>query len=706
MARKVKHGVIYLDICDGGKHAGDLVIGMSKLWQDRIEELVGTKYDGARDEFTIPRTWTSFLAIRSLATSIKWRIEPSPEVRQWAEDAARVWKSLREMSAKVTKRDHKEGTWYAHQEDGAAWLNAGEEIGVGRLLLDDTGTGKTGTTIAALLAGEDPGPILVTCPENVMETGWANAFAQFAPHYRVTQITGNVTQRRKRLQEVADGKWDVVIIGHSNLKSHTRFKAYPGVSLVRCVACGGAKLTTGRKDAKGNPLPDIDYHREVKLRLITSAVDLDTGIPSDEPPEYRATCGHRDCSWISPGTPRLADAFKEAMAHARTGRKHAEVTEAKCQMHTKELNRIAWSRLIVDEVHRGMNPQSQQCQAFWGVATYGPDGPIPAHRRYGLTGTPLSKRTEQVWPALHLIGPDHWPVRTAWTDYHCTKAMNFWSGAMEVTGLKPERQDEFQATYSAITRRVLKDQVLDLPPLLRWGSLARRLTMGGQQRTAYQSMKKEMLLLVEEGLITAGNAAQQAGRLSALASATGYPDPGNVPGGPQKMLLRPPSCKLDAIMEDLRSGEFDGHQIGMMFASYQALLVFREALISHQVIRKDDVSTIAGPMPKIEMDLAIKKFQNGDRRFVMFTYAKGAEGITLTAADVVFAVERSWNTIHNLQGVNRFHRIGSDRHDRVTVIDYVVEGTNEIKQLDRLAENAATFEQVVQDKNRLRELFA
>lgn len=707
MPAKVKHGVIFLDICEGGKHAGELTIGMSKLYQDRLEQLVGLKYTAARDEFTMPKTWTSFLSLRELARSIKWRIEPSPQVKAWAEQMNASWKNLRSLSAIVRRRERKEGEWFAHQEDGAAWLNAAPETGVGRLLLDDTGTGKTVTIIKALLDSGDPGPILVTCPENVMETGWANAFARFAPHYRTTQITGTVVQRRKALAEVKDGQWDVVIIGHTNLRAHTRFHPYPGIALKKCVKCGGPKLTTGKVDANGKPLPDIDYHREVALRMISAPVDLDTGIPSDEPPEYRAVCRHQSCVWVSDGSPRVADAVKEAMAHARSGKKISEVTEAQCQAHTKELNLIRWTTLIVDEGHRGTNPQSQTAAAFWGVARYGPEGySIPNHRRWPATGTPLSKRTDQVWALLHLISPEHWPVKTAWTDYNCTMKHNFWSGGLEVDGLKPEREAEFQATFSAVTRRVLKDQVLDLPPLLRWGSLERRLRMGGAQLKAYQSMRDEMLLLVDEGLITADNAAQQAGRLSALATGTGYPDPKNVPGGARKMLLRPPSVKLDAVIEDLQSGEFDGHQIGMMFASYQALIMFRDALIEHKVIRKDDVSTIAGPMPKAELDLAIKKFQHGDRRFVMFTYAKGSEGITLTAADVVLAVERSWNTIHNLQGVNRFHRIGSEKHGRVTVIDYVVGNSNELRQLARLEENAATIEQVVQDKNRLRELFA
>ena len=67
--------------------------------------------------------------------------------------------------------------------------------------------------------------------------------------------------------------------------------------------------------------------------------------------------------------------------------------------------------------------------------------------------------------------------------------------------------------------------------MLRWGSLERRVEMGKAQRELYKSMKDEMLIAVNEGLITAANAAAAAGRLTMLASGCGAPDPANVPGG-------------------------------------------------------------------------------------------------------------------------------------------------------------------------------
>jgi SNF2 family DNA or RNA helicase len=191
-----------------------------------------------------------------------------------------------------------------------------------------------------------------------------------------------------------------------------------------------------------------------------------------------------------------------------------------------------------------------------------------------------------------------------------------------------------------------------------------------------------------------------------LASGCGRPDPANIPGGPQKMLMAAPSCKLDAIIADFKSGEFDGQQIGMTFAHSTVLHMIRKGLVEHNILAAKDISVIAGGMPKDEVDRAIKAFQAGKTRVVMLTYAKGGTGITLTAASTVLCVQRDWNPIANLQGMDRFYRIGSERHESINVFDYVTRGTNEIAQLRRLEENAQTLEEIVQDQRRLSEWFS
>lgn len=634
-----------------GRNAGKLVVDMPVTWNPTVLQLPGAKYDRSTHRITVPKTWNSLLSLKAMAERVKWALSPDEAVKEWGRIQGKAWGELARAAA-VVRTGNKIDGYYQHQVDGAAWLLAAPEAEVGRLLQDETGAGKTATMIRAIREGKiaQEGPILIVAVESTMETGWAADLATWAPELRVEQVVGTITARRKTLARLKAGEIDVAIIGHSNLKAHTRFEAYGSTGLKKCIACGGPQLTDGQVDEKGKPLPKID---------------------------------------------------------PVTGRKVYEISEAACQRHTKELNEIPLSLVIVDEIHRAMNAQSQFSQAINGVVNYSAGGKmVPPHRRWGATGTPVSKRSDQAWAPLHWISPFGWPTKGEWVSYFCLEEIG-WDGWPKIERFQPDKVDEFQKTYAAVTRRVLKQQVLkDLPPLLRWGSLERRVEMGKAQRELYKSMKDEMLIAVNEGLITAANAAAAAGRLTMLASGCGAPDPANVPGGPQKMLMTAPSCKLDAIIEDFRSGDMDGQQIGMTFAHSTVLHMIRKGLIDAGVLDAKDISVIAGAMPKDEVDRAIKAFQTGKTRVVMLTYAKGGTGVTLTAASTVLCVQRDWNPIANKQGIDRFHRIGSERHDVITVLDYVTKGTNEIAQLKRLDENAQTLEEIVRDQQRLLEWFS
>lgn len=686
-----------------GRYKGDLVIDMPQLWNLHMLALPGCRFDRHTRRYTIPWTWNSLLSIKAMAAKIKWTLAPDEQVRDWGRTQGKAWGELRRAAKELHTGDKTDKGYYLHQVDAANWLLAAPETNVGRLLLDETGAGKTISAIAAIVEGKIPGPILIVSLESAMETAWAKDFATWAPEYRVAQVVGTVVQRRKILAKLKDGEIDVAIIGHSNLKSHTRFEAYGSTGLKKCVKCGGPKLTTGKVDGQGKLLPDIAYHARA------------TGIKQVSTNGYQAFCTYTEgssltgadgCGWLGKVHELPLEAAKEQHAHGKTGKKTTELTEAQCQKHHKELNDIPLELIVVDEIHRGMNPQSQFTQAIWGVANYSAKGTrVPHHRRWGLSGTIVSKRSDQAWAPLHWISPQGYPTKGAWTSYFCLEERG-WDGFPRCERFQPDKIEEFQSVYSAVSRRVLKSQVLNLPPRIRWGSLERRVDMGRAQREQYVSMRDEMLLAVESGLITVQNAAAAAGRLSMLASGCGKPDPNNRPGGPQKMLIEAPSCKLDAIIDDFRSGEFDGAQIGMTFASSQVLYMVRRGLIDAKILKPGDIATIAGQMPKDEVDRAIRNFQGGKSRVVMLTYAKGGASITLTAASVVLCVQRDWNPINNLQGLDRFYRIGSEQHESINVFDYVTRGTNEIAQLRRLDQNAQTLEEVVQDRKRLTEWFS
>jgi SNF2 family DNA or RNA helicase len=618
-----------------GRYAGRMAVYVPPTYHGRLQTIPGTLYSKADQVWTLPKAYPAVLSLAAMAKETGLKLHPHPELMAWVGEQAGHWNALRELSGRVDLKARKapDAELYPHQVDDAAWLTYGSGIepAPARLLLNETGTGKTISIIAGIRQLElvsTGKPILIVAPQKTLKTAWLDDLAEFLPGAKAEMIRGTPTQRRKVIDRIAAGETQIGIIGWDALKTHTRFEAQPGHALKRCQACGGS-------------------------------------VQSEE----------------------------------------ETVSEAKCQAHEKELNGIDWGLIVADEVHRAMNNTSQTTLALWGLVKRAPNA-----LRWGLTGTPVSRRVEQAWTLLHFADAAAWPVKTAWIDYYAESGYNL-AGFFETSGLKPHRTEEFQQVFSAITRRRLKDEVLDLPPLLMGGELRRECFMPKEQAQAYVQMRDQMVLRVKEGVIVAQNAMIAAGRLTMLASATGYPeDPEAVSATteddvPVKMLLRMPSGKIDSVIEDLASGEFDGEQIALSFESRRLLRLWEQEFAKRHPELHEQLDVIAGDRTHQLCDIAIQDFQAGRKRFIAYTYAAGGTGVTLTAASTLMRVQRSWSPILWKQGLDRVHRIGSERHQHVKVIDYVTAGTIEEKQLTRHGENAQLLESLVNDSGKLAALF-
>ena len=64
----------------------------------------------------------------------------------------------------------------------------------------------------------------------------------------------------------------------------------------------------------------------------------------------------------------------------------------------------------------------------------------------------------------------------------------------------------------------------------------------------------------------------------------------------------------------------------------------------------------------------------------------------------------TWSAIDTEQAIARVHRIGSEIHESVEIVDYLTPGTVEVGQLARLEAKADALEDVVHDAARLDDL--
>lgn len=350
----------------------------------------------------------------------------------------------------------------------------------------------------------------------------------------------------------------------------------------------------------------------------------------------------------------------------------------------KELNKIPFKLVVADEAHRMKDPKSKQTRAVWAVA----HGPTVKYR-WALSGTPLTNKPDTLFPILHFMAPHEWPSKTSFIDTYCLSSLNIWGG-LEVFGIRPDVEKEFFDIFDPRFRRMPKEVILpQLPPIVQE---TRYVEMGAKQKKAYESMVESYT-----SVDTAGNLIIASNPISALTRATQYASAYLEVDEEGHAKLTDPSCKLDQLMEDLE----DISEPVVVFAVSRQLIDMaaarlEKAGISHTVVK--------GGQTQDQRQNAIDAFQEGKVDVILVVIAAGGVGITLTRSRVAIFLQRSWSNVDQQQAIGRVHRIGSEIHDSVVVMDYITSGTVEESQLAVLAGKADSLEEIIRDKDAIRKL--
>jgi SNF2 family DNA or RNA helicase len=362
----------------------------------------------------------------------------------------------------------------------------------------------------------------------------------------------------------------------------------------------------------------------------------------------------------------------------------------KCEIHKRDLNLIDFKSVVADEMHRSKDPKSKQSRALWAATG-------DAKVRFALTGTPIANNVLDLWAILHWIAPEEWPSKTRWIDRMVDTMLNAFGGMM-VLGVKPHMESEFQATVNPRMRRMLKANVLPWLPEMMFER--RDVEMSTKQAKAYKQMRDNMIAELESGeTLVAASVLTQTTRLTQFASSFAELVTDENTGEP-KAILAEPSCKVDALLDDIKSGDFGEDSVAVCAVSRQLI----ELLSARLTKEKIEHGLITGAQNEEERQKAVDDFQSGKIKWILFTAQAGGVGITLTAARRLVMLQRPWSLVDHKQAIDRIHRIGSEIHDSVIVMDYVTESTIEERVLQVLETKADNFEQIVRDKDRLLDL--
>ena len=388
---------------------------------------------------------------------------------------------------------------------------------------------------------------------------------------------------------------------------------------------------------------------------------------------------------------RLAPYGSVALTRCRAcGGQDEKISETRCEVHLRELNNIDFKSVIADEIHRSKDPKSKQSRALWAASG-------DAKVRFALTGTPIANNVVDLWSILHWISPKDWPSKTKWIDRMVDTMLNAFGGMM-VIGVKPAMQDEFYKSVNPVMRRMLKKVVLPwLPPVM---NERRDVEMSTKQKKAYEQMRDLMIAELGSGdTLTAPSVLTQTIRLLQFASSYATLDT-NESTGEIKAVLDSPSCKVEALMDDIDNGDFGDDSVAVCAVSKQLINLLSAELTKKKILH----GLITGDQDEDERQKAIDDFQSGAIKWILFTAQAGGIGITLTAARRLIMLQRPWSLVDHKQVLDRVHRIGNEVHDSIVITDYVTEGSIEERVIQVLETKADNFEQIVRDKDQLLKL--
>jgi SNF2 family DNA or RNA helicase len=336
--------------------------------------------------------------------------------------------------------------------------------------------------------------------------------------------------------------------------------------------------------------------------------------------------------------------------------------------------------LVLDESVRIKTPKAKRTQRVLARGA-------GAKFRRILTGTPVANSPFDVFTQFKFIQP------TIWDSIGCRSFVAFRnyfgvfqemrdprSGRMFKNLLRYRNLQKLADIVGTVSCRVLKEEVLDLPPKLY---VKRYFELSDKQRRYYKEMADTYAVRLESGEVTAMLVIVQLVRFQQIISGFLVDENDTViplPENPRLTLLR------EIIAEDVQGK-------ALVFAKF----VFDIDVIM-AALKEDGIEAVRydGSTSADDRADAIERFQRGSARVLVGNPATIKEGLTLHAANTVIYYNNSFKLVDRLQSEDRAHRIG--QRNAVTYIDIVAEGTVDEKIVTALRNKLDIASMITKDK--------
>ena len=336
--------------------------------------------------------------------------------------------------------------------------------------------------------------------------------------------------------------------------------------------------------------------------------------------------------------------------------------------------------VVLDEVQYVKNPSAKRSQAVRKIA---------AARRWGLTGTPLENRVEELETIFAYLQP------AAMKDPNASTMQPTWwepspqelplpQGVEEIIRPYLSRRLDHGSPMERHLREAIRPyllrrraaEVLDLPEKHR---NERWLELTPKQRESYRDAERNGIIYLRElkETVTVQHILALITKLKQICNFD--PKTGS-------------SCKVEYLVEELEKVQNRGEKV-LVFSQY----VNNSGLAAlEKKLKRFYPMHFHGQLSDRRREEVVQQFQEGDRNQVLLMSVKaGGLGLTLTRANHVFHFDQWWTPAAALQAEHRAYRIGQEKPVHVT--ELFVHDTIEERIHAKLAEKQHLFDTVIDE---------
>lgn len=352
-----------------------------------------------------------------------------------------------------------------------------------------------------------------------------------------------------------------------------------------------------------------------------------------------------------------------------------------------QLAAIEFEYIICDESTRIKDRSTQTARAMNIVSR------VARHKRC-LTGMPFTEGVQDAWSQFNwlsprILGDNFWVFRSRYCvletghvwDHSKQKARKY----KKIIGSR--NLPEFEAKIMPYIMRVAKEDCVDLPPKV---FQIRKIPMSVKQRKKYVEVEKSIASEIDGETVQHAMALTKLQKLRQVAAGFMYVDKPDGEDRVKREAKRIDCPKYAEIVQEL-SDTLYGLKKAVLFTTFIA-----EPAIMEEWIKKKAPHIRVFHLPRKPEDRQseIDKWTKWDSgpAVLIANMRSGGTGLNLNVADWAVYVSNDWRMEDRAQSEDRIHRIGSERFQKVTYTDYVMEDSVEEDVLEALKQKKSLVE--------------